>query len=228
MAAAGILAARLTHETRNAVAKINGYSAALERHLSGMETDDTFPAKIREELGKLIGVLGEVMGIIGGITPFIKFGSKKILNVELEDVKKVINWLYSADTRRYGITIEWKFRPGIKMPLDRTDLYLMVANLVDNAVYWVKDAKKRNITIGGEITEGKINLYVDDSGQGVNPDMETMIFELGYTEKPDGTGLGLTIVRDIVTSYGGVVSLAESSENGGARFEISIPVGLKK
>ena len=228
MAAVGILAARLTHETRNAVSQIHNYSSALKRHLSGWEADDTSQARIREELGNLIRAADYVIEIIGGITPFIKFRSKKILDGELNGVQKVIDWLYSADIRKYDITIEWKFEPDIKVPLDRTDLYLMVANLVDNAVYWVKAAKRRYITVGGSIAEGKINLYVDDSGPGVNTDIEQRIFETGYSEKPDGTGLGLAIVRDIVASYDGEVLLAESSENGGARFEISIPVGLKK
>lgn len=63
-------------------------------------------------------------------------------------------------------------------------------------------------------------FYVADDGPGIAPADRDRIFESGYSTDENGTGLGLTIVRDVIETHGWQLSIVES-ESGGARFEIS-------
>lgn len=58
------------------------------------------------------------------------------------------------------------------------------------------------------------------NGNGVPKDKREEIFRAFSTSKEDGIGLGLNIVKDIVTSYGGAISVTESEKPGGAKFVV--------
>ena len=68
------------------------------------------------------------------------------------------------------------------------------------------------------VGETEHGFYVADDGSGVSPDNRERVFEPGYSDAGNGTGLGLTIVERIAVAHGWTVTLEESG-NGGARFE---------
>jgi histidine kinase len=70
-----------------------------------------------------------------------------------------------------------------------------------------------------------LDYIVEDNGPGVPPELEERVFEPFYTSKPpgEGTGLGLSIAYGIVKDHDGEIRL-ESSEAGGARFVVSLPI----
>jgi len=63
-------------------------------------------------------------------------------------------------------------------------------------------------------------IYVEDDGAGIPPEERSRVFESGYTTARDGTGFGLSIVRDMVEAHGWTVTVTDG-QNGGARFEIT-------
>lgn len=66
----------------------------------------------------------------------------------------------------------------------------------------------------------RTGFYVKDDGDGISADQRDEIFDHGYTTDSDGTGIGLSIVRDIVTAHGWDIEVT-TGHDGGARFEIS-------
>ena len=72
------------------------------------------------------------------------------------------------------------------------------------------------ITVG-DLADG---FYVEDDGPGIPEDERTDVFEMGYSTTGDGTGFGLSIVREVVEAHGWEISVTESGD-GGARFEIT-------
>ena len=68
-----------------------------------------------------------------------------------------------------------------------------------------------------------IRVTVADNGPGIHWRLWEKIFEAGFTTRPDGSGLGLYIARNIVESLGGRLYVAESYINGGTVFAVDLP-----
>ncbi|MFW5938625.1 MAG: PAS domain S-box protein, partial [Halanaeroarchaeum sp.] len=97
---------------------------------------------------------------------------------------------------------------------DESRLQHVLENLFRNAVEHGDDAV--TVTVG-EVDGG---FYVADDGPGIPPDEREEIFTFGYSTDQDGTGFGLTIVKEIVEAHEWEIAVTES-ETGGARFEIT-------
>ena len=100
------------------------------------------------------------------------------------------------------------------------DLESVIINMITNAFEQVKTKREREIFIKFEQRDNDIYLYFEDSGNGVPEDQREDIFRAFRTSKEDGIGLGLNIVKDIVTSYGGAIFATESEKLGGAKFVV--------
>lgn len=108
-------------------------------------------------------------------------------------------------------------------------LYPAFVNLVDNALYWlehgknlhVDGAKPRAKRITLDVVDGA--LVVADSGPGILPEDELSIFETGYSRKPGGSGLGLSITKDVLEREGFRLWLAPYERGHGATFHIEPP-----
>ena len=86
---------------------------------------------------------------------------------------------------------------------------------------------------GGELiiqtysANNNIYLVIQDTGIGISEEVLKRIFDPFFSTKEDGTGLGLTMVKDIVSSYGGKIK-TESNIGNGTRFEIGFPIKNKE
>jgi two-component system sensor histidine kinase PhoQ len=102
---------------------------------------------------------------------------------------------------------------------DQSDLTEMLGNLLDNAC---KAAKKR-VTLSIDESNDKLTIWVEDDGDGVNPAQRQAILERGKRADTyeKGHGIGLAIVRDLVDSYQGQLSIEKSTSLGGAKFVLS-------
>lgn len=98
---------------------------------------------------------------------------------------------------------------------DEPQLASLFENLFSNAI----EACGENATVTIGNLPDSTGIYVADDGSGIPKDQREDVFERGYTTKPEGTGLGLLIVRNVVQAHGWDISVTES-EAGGARFEI--------
>ena len=71
----------------------------------------------------------------------------------------------------------------------------------------------------GDLPDGS-GIYVEDDGAGIPADERDEVFVDGFTTEASGTGLGLTIIQQVVSAHGWEIAVTESAE-GGARFEIT-------
>lgn len=76
------------------------------------------------------------------------------------------------------------------------------------------------------VGEHSVAISVEDSGPGVPPEMRQRIFQNFITTKPGGMGVGLSICRQIVESFGGTLELGEPGRLGGAKFVMTLPCGF--
>ena len=97
---------------------------------------------------------------------------------------------------------------------DRSRLRQLVENLVRNAVE--HGGSDSTVTVGDR--EG--GFYVADDGPGIPAEDRETVFEGGYTTRAEGTGIGLSIVREVATAHGWAIEVTESA-TGGARIDIT-------
>lgn len=109
-------------------------------------------------------------------------------------------------------TIEIETLPPIRADPDR--LQQLFENLFRNAVEHAGQAVTVRV---GALPEG---FYVEDDGPGIPEDHRDTVFDAGFTTNPEGTGFGLSIVKQIVDAHGWELSVSNGSV-GGARFEIA-------
>lgn len=118
------------------------------------------------------------------------------------------------------LALSYRAPTGLQLPWDREDLLELLGNLLDNACKWA-DAEVR-VSVA-ETADG-FELSVEDDGPGIPEERRDQVFSRGtrLDEQTHGHGLGLGIVRDIVDSWGGKLSLLQS-EWGGLKVQIELP-----
>ncbi|OYR56747.1 sensor histidine kinase [Halorubrum halodurans] len=113
-------------------------------------------------------------------------------------------------------TADSTIRPSIDRTIraDRSRLRQLLENLIRNAV----EHGGTDVTlVVGELDEG---FYVEDTGPGIPEDEGDEIFEAGYSTADDGTGFGLSIVKEVADAHGWTVRVTDGSA-GGTRFEVT-------
>lgn len=148
------------------------------------------------------------------------------LNQFTQDVVKELD----PQVKQKNLTLALNYDPGMlpKVSLDSMLLRQVVLNLLSNAIRYTNDGGH----IAIEIVSGKRNVHysVKDDGIGIPEAEKSKLFQKFFRAEnarvkvPDGSGLGLALVKDIVESWNGAISF-ESEEGKGAKFHFTIPLG---
>ena len=206
----GEMAAGLAHQVRTPLASALLYLSHLERPALDQQRRERCIARIRERLGHL-------ERIVTGMLEFARGGGFAMERVEigglLEDLRQA-----AADL---GLALQ------VEAPAEtlwvrgnRPALQSALLNLVENA--GEAGGPDVHITARAEAADGRVRLAVEDDGPGFAAGSEEAAFEPFHTTRPDGTGLGLAVVRAVVRAHGGGVR-AHNRAAGGARIEIELP-----
>jgi signal transduction histidine kinase len=115
-----------------------------------------------------------------------------------------------------------------KAILDKTRLTVILNNLISNAIkYHNRDNNNQWIKVNIFPSGQDINIVVSDNGLGINEENQTKIFDMFYrgTEKSNGSGLGLYIVKETIEKMKGSIQV-ESKEGIGTSFMVTLPVSV--
>ena len=127
-------------------------------------------------------------------------------------------------TRHYieaGVRIERLFDENLLLvPIDRQNIKQVLLNLCKNAVEAMPEGGI--LTCKAYQANGRLILEVSDTGTGIPDGLD--VFQLFKTSKPNGTGLGLPIVEQIVSEHSGTVDYVTELGKGTA-FRVSLPAG---
>jgi signal transduction histidine kinase len=111
---------------------------------------------------------------------------------------------------------------------EQQDLEEMIGNLVDNACKWAQSRVAVEVVAGGAASDGKsrVRIIVDDDGPGLSAAEREQVARRGrrLDETKPGSGLGLSIVVELASLYGGVLTLG-TAPIGGLRAELALPGG---
>ena len=145
-------------------------------------------------------------------------GARCDVGPTIADLTRALTKIYDAQ----GITIESTCAEGLVFRGDRSDLEEMLGNLVDNACKWAEGLVTITATSGA--APARIKIQVADDGPGLSEEQKKRVLERGerLDESKPGSGLGLGIVKEISTLYGGSLKLGRA-ESGGLLVELDLP-----
>ncbi|MBI1686099.1 sensor histidine kinase [Caulobacter hibisci] len=134
---------------------------------------------------------------------------------------------FEAQWRDKGVALERQTPPGIEVRLDEDQMWLAIGNLLNNAAQAALDRPAQRVRLSAERVGETLHLTVEDSGPGVAPDQADQVFLPFYTTKATGSGVGLSLARQIVQAHGGSLVLLPAEPGdpdrlGGARLRVSL------
>jgi PAS domain S-box-containing protein len=219
----GEMAGSLAHELNQPLTAIVNNASAGRR----------FIAKGRADLPKLDSLLEAIGedgrragGIIRGIRGMVQKGNHARSVVNLNDVIANILRLVHSDSLERHCTLVTEVDP--KLPLvegDQIQLQQVLLNLIMNAFEAMGEtplAERRVIIRSERISDGRVRVSVRDFGTGLSMENPERIFEHFFSTKQNGLGMGLAIVRSIVTAHDGELA-AVNAEGGGTCAYFSLP-----
>ena len=215
LSALGNLAAGVAHEIRNPLSSIKGFATYLAGKVQGQ--DQEAARAMVQETDRLNRVVSEVL-------EFARPGELKLHEEDLEAVVERALRLARADVAAKGIAVEFT-RDGRlpSIPLDPERMTQALLNLFLNAVQAMGQGGVLRISTARDQAEGIVSLRIEDTGQGMPPEVLGDIFNPYFTTKPSGTGLGLAIVHRIVERHGAAIKV-ESAVGRGTVFTIELPM----
>ena len=201
------------HEVAN---PLNGISTMLQMLLRGKISSDA------ESCEMLQDALGEINRLGNLLQEFRTFARPETIYPEPLDLKELVREILSTETLDYskrGIRVEQEFNPNVfLMKADRQKLKQVLLNLFKNAV----EAMPGGGTLKIRAYESGPRVFIEISDTGIGIAEGTKIFDAFATTKPHGTGLGLPIVKKIVSAHGGTVTY-QSRPGQGTVFALSFP-----
>lgn len=144
-------------------------------------------------------------------------GQRVLLNREVVDLVETLRRIH----RDREIRIETRIPPESGFAGDRDDLLELLGNLLDNACQWATT----RVRLTADLDAQNVRLCVEDDGPGCPPEQMKWLQQRGtrIDESRAGHGLGLAIVGDIITQYGGTLRLGRSETLGGFLAEVILP-----
>ncbi|MGH8026967.1 MAG: sensor histidine kinase [Pseudoxanthomonas sp.] len=226
MEATGRLASGIAHDFNNILGVILGFAS--QRHQAEPGTGERQRADSLEQ--SLEGV--EIAARRGAAISrkLLRFGRHDVARVEsfdaghaMEELRPMLRQLFDAD-----IQMETQIDPApLPVRLDRSQFELMVLNIAANARDAMLGGGRFRIAAGRTQVDGRtcIEIGLSDSGHGMSGEVLRRAFEPFYTTKPadSGTGLGLSVVRDLAENAGGSVEVV-STPGQGTTFRILLPL----
>lgn len=244
LASLGITTGVVIHETKDFIRDIVAHMGILKRELAKDEPDKEKMNRSIAFIDPSVDNLVNYMSLIKGFTSSLGSRDKKFRKKSDIDLRSEINTMLSGLS---GIFREWDIHPKNDLDKDlpklrmfKADVQSVFLNLISNSIKSLRhfsqerknlpDGKKNTIRISSEETKEDILIIFSDNGIGIPMRDHDYVFDLFWTSTSEsdsvqsGSGLGLPIVKEIISDYKGTVSIDKKSEfTPGVTFRIKFP-----
>lgn len=216
MATIGQLTASIAHEVNNPIAVMQGNLDVIRERLPRSAV-----AGVTRELDLIDQQIERMRLVVTQLLQFAKPGEYAGYIERVDPARVVQDSLVLVEREIAAAHIELRLdlQPTPLVGINRQELQQVLVNLIVNATHAMPDGG--TLTLRTRALPEMVEMAVEDTGEGLSPELLKELFQPFVTRRKDGTGLGLWISRGIVERYGGDIRAANRSDGqSGARFTV--------
>ena len=220
LTAMGELASGVAHEIRNPLNTIGTIVQQLDKDFEPQQNNEEY-----HQLARLVH--HEVRRINETVQDFLRFARPEPIHPQLFILSDFIGYLrqqYHSLLADHQIELTTMLNWDGEVYWDRRQMQHVFMNLIQNAVDAIKQNGSIEITVN-DVSENEVEIKVHDDGPGIPDNIRSKIFNLYFTTKAKGTGIGLSIVQRIILEHNGIITV-ESEPESGTRFILRMPMKI--
>ncbi len=216
----------LTHEIMNSVTPISSLAGVVEAELDSKLKHPEIQFD-REEMSDMHLSVQTISKRSEGLIRFVKefrnltqVPKPKVATVDVKELLDEMAMLHKKELADSGVTIEVSVYPiDMKVDADKTMIEQVLINLIKNAIQSFDQSTERNIRLVAFVNEGRPVISVKDNGSGIDSEALEKIFIPFYSTKKTGSGIGLSLSRQIMRQHGGQITV-KSKLGEGTEFSL--------
>lgn len=212
------------HDLRTPLTTIRGYAEALDEGAIGSDDAERVAAVLHTQTDRLTRLVEDVM-LLARLE-----AQEFTLRPEPTDVSAHLRGVvetYRGRADELGVNLVFASTGSAMANIDPDRLDQVCSNLIENALRYTPEHGAVTVTVETDVDHGSVRLVVGDTGPGLEPADADRVFERLYVQqryhpiRPEGSGLGLTIARELVDAMGGTVRV-ESTPGEGSQFIVEL------
>jgi signal transduction histidine kinase len=210
----------LTHEIMNSVAPISSLASTAHRRLQTADENGAVSvdaaADVREAVDTIERRSESLINFVDAYRSFSDIPSPEYEVIEAGDLLDNVRRLLRAQIEEQALSVTVTVDPpDLTLTADPDLLDQVLINLALNAIQAVEDQKEARIELRAYVDRrSQPVIQVEDNGPGIPPDVQEKIFVPFFTTKEDGSGIGLSLSRQIMRLHGGSISVRSAPEEG--------------
>ncbi len=213
----------LTHEIMNSVTPISSLAGVVEGELE-LKLKNSDSNLSYEEAEDMHLSLQTINKRSAGLIHFVKefknlthVPKPKLMDVDLNDLLDEMAMLHKKELADNAILIDVSIQSAQKVQADKTQIEQVLINLIKNSIQAFDQQLEKRIWLSAYANEGHIVISVKDNGNGIDPEALEKIFIPFFTTKKTGSGIGLSLSRQIMRQHSGQIT-AKSELGKGTEF----------
>ncbi len=216
----------LTHEIMNSITPISSLTSTLDLMLnSAISNHKNLTEESLSEISMAIKTIHKRSnGLLHFVNTYRNLTKIPKPNLKIARVKEILDDIYPLIKHEItnNVAIEFSTEPeSLEIYADTKLIEQVIINLITNAIHATENIPEGKITVRGFINKrGRPSIQVIDNGQGIIKDVIDKVFIPFFTTKPKGSGIGLSLSKQIMRLHGGSITV-QSEPNQGAVFTLT-------
>ncbi len=219
----------LTHEIMNSITPVASLAKTAVDVVDDISKKVADHSEVVEELKVVRDAVSTVARRSDGLMNFVssyqqltRLPTPEKSRIRLADLFSDVTRMATVDWLKKGLALLINIEPGeLDVYADRQMVEQVLINLLQNSEHALTGADLGQVTLSARLNHlGGVTIEVSDNGPGIPAEIAAKIFVPFFTTRPDGSGVGLALSRQIMIAHGGTISFT-NNEQGGARFALA-------
>jgi len=216
------MAQQVAHEIKNPLTPMKLRMQHLQR--SWQDHPEEFQTRLNDFVHSMTDQIDTLSHIAQEFSNFAKMPQSKNERLNLQDIVKSVLSTFENENQTisfYQNTHDTAFVFG-----DKSHVIRVLNNLLTNAIQSIPTERKKSISLGLRFSKNHVTIKITDNGSGISPEISKRIFMPNFTTRSAGSGLGLAMVKGIVSQMNGKVAFRTQVDKGSTFFVI-LPLDQK-